>query len=194
MWEIWVWSLGWEEPLEKDMATHSSILAWKISWMEEPGRLQSMGSQSGTQQSDFTFLFLKELSKVYCAVEMLVIHLSRKRNSEMELKVSSHEVLLIPLLWSPWKCICLRARVCVFLHGGMCVGQKEHPSTSPQPLLTGLLGALTLSLCWGSALVTDPWSVKLESNTHIIPEQHGLPILWAILSASGQASQKRSHL
>ena len=57
-----------------------------------------MGSQSGTQQSDFTFLFLKELSKVYCAVEMLVIHLSRKRNSEMELKVSSHEVLLIPLL------------------------------------------------------------------------------------------------
>ena len=36
------------------------------------------------------------------------------------------------------------------------VGQKEHPRASPQPLLTGLLGALTLSLCWGSALVTDP--------------------------------------
>ena len=55
-------------------------------------------SKSWTQQSDFTFLFLKELSKVYCAVEMLVIHLSRKRNSGMESKVSSHEVLLIPLL------------------------------------------------------------------------------------------------
>ena len=41
---------------------------------------------------------VKELSKVYSVVEMLVIHLSRKRNSEMELKVSSHEVLLIPLL------------------------------------------------------------------------------------------------
>ena len=183
MWETWVWSLGWEETLEKDMATHSSILAWKISWMEEAGRLQSMGSQSWTQQSDFTFLFLKELSKVYCAVEMLVIHLSRKRNSGMESKVSSHEVLLIPLLWSPGKCTCLRARVCFFM-----VGQKEHPRASPQPLLTGLLGALTLSLCWGSALVTDPWSVKLKSNTHIIPEQHGLPVLWAILSASGQAS------
>ena len=38
-------SLGWEDPLEKEMATHSSILAWKISWTEEPGRLQSMGSQ-----------------------------------------------------------------------------------------------------------------------------------------------------
>ena len=41
----WVRSLGWEDPLEKEMATHSSIIAWKISWTEEPGELQSMGSQ-----------------------------------------------------------------------------------------------------------------------------------------------------
>ena len=45
MWETWVQSLGREVPLEKEMATHSSILAWKIPWTEEPGRLQSMGSQ-----------------------------------------------------------------------------------------------------------------------------------------------------
>ena len=45
MQETWVWSLGWEDPLEKGMATHSSILAWRIPWTEEPGRLQSMGSQ-----------------------------------------------------------------------------------------------------------------------------------------------------
>ena len=45
MWETWVQSLGREDPLEKEMATHSSTLAWKIPWMEEPGRLQSMGSQ-----------------------------------------------------------------------------------------------------------------------------------------------------
>ena len=43
--ETWVRSLGWEDPLEKEMATHSSILAWKIPWTEEPGGLQSMGSQ-----------------------------------------------------------------------------------------------------------------------------------------------------
>ena len=43
--ETQVQSLGWEDPLEKEMATHSSILAWKISWTEEPGGLQSMGSQ-----------------------------------------------------------------------------------------------------------------------------------------------------
>ena len=45
MQETWVQSLGWEALLEKEMAIHSSILAWKILWMEEPGRLQSMGSQ-----------------------------------------------------------------------------------------------------------------------------------------------------
>ena len=45
MQETWVQSLGWEDPLEKEMATHSSILAWKIPWMEEPGRLQSIQPQ-----------------------------------------------------------------------------------------------------------------------------------------------------
>ena len=45
MWETWVRSLGWEDPLEKEMATHSSILAWRIPWMEEPSRLQSTGLQ-----------------------------------------------------------------------------------------------------------------------------------------------------
>ena len=43
--ETWVRSLGWEDLLEKEMATHSSILAWRISWTEEPGGLQSMGSK-----------------------------------------------------------------------------------------------------------------------------------------------------
>ena len=45
MWETWVQSLGQEDLLEKEMATHSSILAWKIPWTEKPGRLQSMGSK-----------------------------------------------------------------------------------------------------------------------------------------------------
>ena len=45
MWETRVWSLGREDPLEKEMAIHSSTLVWKILWMEEPSRLQSMGSQ-----------------------------------------------------------------------------------------------------------------------------------------------------
>ena len=43
MWETWVQPLGWKDLLEKEMVTHSNILAWKIPWMEKPGRLQSMG-------------------------------------------------------------------------------------------------------------------------------------------------------
>jgi len=43
MWETWVLSLGWEDPLEKGTATHSRMLAWRFPWTEEPGGLQSMG-------------------------------------------------------------------------------------------------------------------------------------------------------
>ena len=48
MQDTWVQSLGWKDPLEEEMAIHPSILAWKITWTEESGRLQSMGSQSWT--------------------------------------------------------------------------------------------------------------------------------------------------
>ena len=51
--ETWVQSLGQEDPLEKEMAIQSSTLAWKIPWMEDPGRLRSMGSQR--VRHDFTF-------------------------------------------------------------------------------------------------------------------------------------------
>ena len=56
MQETWVQSLGWEDTLEKKMITHSSTLTWKILWTEEPVRLQSMGSKSQTQLSNFTSL------------------------------------------------------------------------------------------------------------------------------------------
>ena len=49
MQETWVPFLGWEDPLEEGMATHSSILAWRIPWTEEPGGLQPIGSQSRTR-------------------------------------------------------------------------------------------------------------------------------------------------
>ena len=53
MQETWVRSLGRKDPMEKEMSTHASILAWKIPWTEEPGRLQSMGSQKDeTRLSD----------------------------------------------------------------------------------------------------------------------------------------------
>ena len=54
MWETQVRSLGREDSLEKELATHSSTLAWSIPWREERARLQSIGSQSRTRLSDFT--------------------------------------------------------------------------------------------------------------------------------------------
>ena len=62
--ETCVQSLGREDPLEKEMATHSSTPSWKIPWTEDPGRLQSMGLQSQTRLSDFTFTFHIQLRKI----------------------------------------------------------------------------------------------------------------------------------
>ena len=56
MQETQVQSLGWEDPLEEDMATHSNILAWKILWTEKPGRLQSMGLQRVRGRHDWSNL------------------------------------------------------------------------------------------------------------------------------------------
>ena len=61
MQETWIRSLGWEDPLEKEMATHSSILAWEMPWTEELGGLQSTGSQRvghdlATEQQPVVFL------------------------------------------------------------------------------------------------------------------------------------------
>ena len=65
MWEIWVRSLGQEDPLEKEMATHSSTLAWKIPWMEEHGRLQSMGSQEVDMTEPLNFHPHSKKSKIH---------------------------------------------------------------------------------------------------------------------------------
>ena len=61
MQETRVQSLGWEDPLEKEMATHSSILAWKIPRTEEPGRLQSMGSQRVRPEGATSLLYKKNI-------------------------------------------------------------------------------------------------------------------------------------
>ena len=64
MWETRVRSLGQEDPLVNEMATHSRTLAWKIPWTEEPGRLQSMGLQRVKYESDFTSLHLNLLCRL----------------------------------------------------------------------------------------------------------------------------------
>ena len=79
--ETRVQSLGWEDPLEKEMATHSSILAWKVSWTEEPGGLQSMG--------------LQRVRHDWATNTYLLIHVA----------ASWSNILLIPIYWGPTMCL-----------------------------------------------------------------------------------------
>ena len=69
--ETRVQSLGWEDLLEKEMATHSSILAWKIPWMEEPGGLQFMGSQRVGHEEQLNFLGLISPISFYAGTQRL---------------------------------------------------------------------------------------------------------------------------
>ena len=70
MWETWVRSLGWEDPLEKEMATHSSILAWRIPWMEELGGLQSMGRKQLEMTERLHFHFDEDCQVYVCVLTL----------------------------------------------------------------------------------------------------------------------------
>ena len=69
MQEIWVRSLDQEDPLEKGIATHSSILAWRISWTEEPGGLQSLGSQRVGLRDTHTHIHTHKTESFCCKPE-----------------------------------------------------------------------------------------------------------------------------
>ena len=69
MWGTWVQSLGWEDPLEKGMTTHSSILAWRIPWMGKPGGLQPMGSQKSQRRLKRPTLLKSQMQRSEAAVQ-----------------------------------------------------------------------------------------------------------------------------
>ena len=100
MLETWVWFLGWEDPLEKEMATHSSILAWKVPRTEEAGRLQSIG----LQDSDMTWhSFFPSFFLFLCRSGILQMGTPRSR--EVKLIVQEHiiqntELRMQPKPWS----------------------------------------------------------------------------------------------
>ena len=65
MWETWAWSLGWEDYLEKGIATHSSILAWRIPWTEKPDKLQSMGRKESNMTKQLSLSLSWNLGGYY---------------------------------------------------------------------------------------------------------------------------------
>ena len=75
MYEMWVQSLLWEDPLEKEIATHSSILAWKIAWAGEPGKLQSIAvakSQTGLSIAQQQAIFTERVRDWFSLIGLLV--------------------------------------------------------------------------------------------------------------------------
>ena len=128
MQDTWIWSLDWEDPLKKGMAMHSSILACRIPWTEDPGRLQSMGSHY-EPLSNIWQCFL-ECLKIYMLFRHLVTKLCSPPHDAMNCSTPGFPVLhYLPefaLTHVHW------------VHGAI---QPSHPVSSPSPL------ALNLSQC-----------------------------------------------
>ena len=93
--ETWVRSLGQEDPLEKEMATHSSILAWRIPWTEEPGELQSMGSQKVRHNSHTQHIHTHNCMRYLC----FWIHVNRR-------SVVRTDVCACTWVWEREMCVC----------------------------------------------------------------------------------------
>ena len=101
MWETRVWFLGQEDPLEKEMAIHSSTLAWKIPWTEEPDRLQSTGSQRVGHDFTFTFTIFISINIIFCLAGSLpysqLIHPPQVSSYS---SISKLLFLITPLQWT----------------------------------------------------------------------------------------------
>ena len=97
--ETWIRSLGWEDPLEKEMATHSNILAWRIPWIEKPGGLHSMGSQRVGHDwaTSLSHIYKKQDCKLICITSFYILYI---RNMLLEL---SGEITPDRMGWSQSK-------------------------------------------------------------------------------------------
>ena len=118
MWETWVWSLGWEDALEKEMATHSSTLAWQIRWTEESGGLKSMGSQrvrhnwvtntlltAFLRKKSFSYVDFLILKYIWC---ICIVFISSFWGNKGQRGVNIHLILfylnnfILAVLWDLW--------------------------------------------------------------------------------------------
>ena len=111
MQETLVWSLGQEDPLDKEMATHSSTLAWRIPWMEKPGGLQSMGSQTVRHNCVTNFSFSTFLSFTSCGFYLPKLQIIYKMDKiEAPIWLNCFECKITQRV-SLWKFIFARASI-----------------------------------------------------------------------------------
>ena len=115
IWETQVQSLGWEDPLEKKMAIHSSTIAWKIPWTEEPDRQQSMGSQR--VRHDWAIFTTSQSKFVQFLLYYLVCHFSKELAKHGSRKSDKDENILIPMfiLKIKWEINIFLLVDCIFL-------------------------------------------------------------------------------
>ena len=143
--ETWIQILGQEDPLEKGMATHSSILAWRILWIEEPGRLQSMGSQkSWTRLSDFHFTCSFENQFYPPPDELDSWDVPRSASVASESEAGGNPCIL-PCHQSVWA-VPLRPAIGTFCLGRIPVICEQ--AVMLYPLLTGSEGPVVIVSPW----------------------------------------------
>ena len=149
MGEMWVQPLGQEDPLEKEMATHSSILAWKIPWTQEPGGLQSMGSQRVrhnlvTKQQQLISFTCKSKSPTFQAP----ISSSVKRENHRNVSQACWEVTID----NTYKILCVQCLIlgtCLIESWLIILGSQLTPGKcgrSGKPLKKDLKSSTTLDL------------------------------------------------
>ena len=148
MQETWVRSLGWEDPLEKGMATHSGILAWRISWTEEPGGLQSMGSERVIQDWVIThtldtFIWLPAYHQLasynyheVTQLSFLLVVITFKICSLSNFQVYSTMLTIITMLY-------IRSLECIHL-GILYLWMKSPHLPNTQPVGTNILPSYIL--------------------------------------------------
>ena len=105
MQETWVWSLGWEDPLEKEMATHSSIPAWKIPWTQEPCGLQSLGSQSQTRLKRLSMKKIQEVGAEYKNFSF-IYYITAHKSLQNQCMLSYHLFVFCSLFFFSWISMC----------------------------------------------------------------------------------------
>jgi len=177
-WEMWVQSLGWVDPLEEVMAIHSSILAWRIPWTEEPGGLRSIGSQrlrhdwtdlAATQLMYWNSLFYYNSIAVLSGNMLLNLHykssISIRKKRE---RIKYFRPTIMKLLFSFWN----------FNHEGLLYSSK-HKALTPKFSSVQSLSRVRFfvtpwtAACQASLSITNTWSLfKLMFIESVMPSNH----------------------
>ena len=163
MQEMWVWSLGQEDPLEEGMTAHSSILAWRIPWTEDPGGLQSLGLQkSQTWLSDWIRILI-HMGRCTCfwnlewgCISLLAMLWGGRAQSASEMSIKDHHSLHC----GPWV-------------GRACLCSQSGLWWSPSVLLPC---TFPVASCFTPGCATCIWVLGLHVATHVESQ-----LLWAYL-------------